>query len=168
MTIRNLPRHIWIVIVNLCLLVSLGSCGFHLRGVAELPAELSRTHISGISPYSDFATDLRQQLRANGVEIVEANQSTATLRITRNRIDRRVLAVGSDGKVREYELFAVVSFEVRGADKAVLLENQTITLSREFIFDPDNVLGKREEEALLREDLREGIVRLMIYRLQTI
>ena len=168
MTTRNLPWHSWIVIVILCLLVSLGSCGFHLRGVTELPPKLSRTHISGISPYSDFAVNLRQQLRANGVEIVEANQSTATLRITRNRIDRQVLAVGSDGKVREYELFAAVSFEVRGADAAVLLENQTITLSREFIFDPDNVLGKREEEALLRENLRKDIVRLMIYRLQTI
>ena len=149
-------------------LVSLAGCGFHLRGVIELPPELSRTHISGISEYSDFAATLRQQLRANGVEIVEADQSTATLRITRHRITRQVLAVGADGKVREFELLGVLSFEVRKADKTVLLKNQTITLTREFIFDPDDVLGKTEEEALLREDLTENLARLMIYRLQAI
>ncbi len=168
MITRNLPQHTWAVIVSLCLLIALAGCGFHLRGVVELPPDLSRTHISGVSPYSNFAVNLRQQLRANGVEIVEAKQSTATLSITRYSIDRQVLAVGDDGKVREIELFGVVSFEVRGADKTVLLKNQTITLSREFIFDPDNVIGKAEEEALLKEDLSENLVRLMVYRLQTI
>ena len=76
--------------------------------------------------------------------------------------------MGADGKVREFELLGVLSFEVRKADKTVLLKNQTITLTREFIFDPDDVLGKTEEEALLREDLTENLARLMIYRLQAI
>lgn len=165
---HNSPRYVSTWLVLLCLVVSLWSCGFHLRGATKLSPEIARIHISGLSPYSDVAVVLRQQLRANGVEIVEVNQSTATLRITHNGIGKRVLSVGSDGKVREYELFAKLSFEVRDVDKTVLLQNQTITLTRDFIFDPNDVLGKAEEEALLKEDLHENLIRLLIYRLQAI
>jgi LPS-assembly lipoprotein len=143
-------------------------CGFHLRGQANLAPELARTHIVGVSPYSEFATNLRQQLRANGVQIVEAKQSTSTLRITRNESGKRVLSVDQNGKVLEFELYSVISFEVTGRDKTTLLKNQTISLSRSFLFDVNDVLGKEEEETLLREDLQEDAVRLMIYRLQAI
>jgi LPS-assembly lipoprotein len=143
-------------------------CGFHLRGQADLSPELARTHIVGVSPYSEFATNLRQQLRANGVQIVEAKQSTSTLRITRNESGKRVLSVDQNGKVLEFELYSVISFEVTGRDKTTLLKNQTISLSRSFLFDVNDVLGKEEEETLLREDLQEDAVRLMIYRLQAI
>jgi LPS-assembly lipoprotein len=143
-------------------------CGFHLRGQADLSPELAKTHIVGVSPYSEFAANLRQQLRANGVQIVDAEQSTSTLRITRNVGGKRVLSVDQNGKVLEFELYSVVSFEVTGQEKTILLKNQTISLSRSFLFDVNDVLGKAQEEALLREDLQEDVVRLIIYRLQAI
>lgn len=165
------------LLLNLCfgavvfgLSLALEGCGFHLRGAVKLSPALDRTYVDGVSPYSDLAVLLRQQLRSNGVEVIEDNASkaTATLHIVHQGIAKRVLSVGPDGTVREYELNAVISFEVKGHDKKRLLANQTITLTREYIFDPDDVLGKAEEEQLLREDLRKDLVRLMIYRLQTI
>ncbi len=153
----------------LLVIVLLGGCGFHLRGAAELPPELSRTHITGVSPYSGFAISLRRQLHANGVETVEdQQQATAILRITQNRRGRRVLSVDDDGKVREFELFTTLSFEVKGQNKEVLLKNQTITLTRDFVFDQNDVLGKAAEADLLREDMEQDLIRLMLYRLQTI
>ena len=156
-----------------CLLifvVSLGlcSCGFHLRGSIELPPELSRIHVVGVSPYTEFGATLNQQLRANGIKIVDAKQSTATLRITRKIGGRRVLSVDEDGKVLEYELYSIVSFEVKEKDKAILLANQTINLIRVLRYDINDVLGSAEEEKLLREDMEKDLVRLMIYRLQGI
>lgn len=151
------------------LIAMLAACGFHLRGAAELPPELSRTHITGVSEYSGFAISLRQQLRANGVETVDdQEQATATLYITQNRTGRRVLSVDDDGKVREFELVTILSFEVKGKDQELLLENQTITLTRDFVFDQNDVLGKAEEAELLQEDMEQDIIRLMLYRLQTI
>lgn len=153
----------------LLLVALLGACGFHLRGAAQLPPELSRTLITGVSPYSGFAISLRQQLRANGIETVEdQQQATATLRITQNRTGRRVLSVDDDGKAREFELFTTLSFEVKGQDQNLLLENQTITLTRDFVFDQNDVLGKAAEAELLQEDIEQDIIRLMLYRLQTI
>jgi LPS-assembly lipoprotein len=157
----------WVSPILLAVMLIVG-CGFHLRGQADLSPELAKTHIVGVSPYSEFAANLRQQLRANGVQIVDAEQSTSTLRITRNVGGKRVLSVDQNGKVLEFELYSVISFEVRGQNKTILLKNQTISLSRSFLFDVNDVLGKAEEEALLREDLQEDVVRLIIYRLQAI
>jgi len=159
---------LWGVSPLLLALTMISGCGFHLRGQADLPPELARTHIVGVSPHSEFAANLRQQLRANGVQIVEAEQSTATLRITRKDGGRRVLAVDQNGKVLEFELYSVIAFEVTGQDKAILLKNQTISLSRAFLFDVNDVLGKAAEAELLREDMQADIVRLMIYRLQAV
>jgi LPS-assembly lipoprotein len=157
----------WVSPVLLAVMLIAG-CGFHLRGQADLSPELARTHIVGVSPYSEFAANLRQQLRANGVQIVEAEQSTSTLRITRNVSGKRVLSVDQNGKVLEFELYSVISFEVTGKNKTILLKNQTISLSRPFLFDVNDVLGKAQEEALLKEDLQADVVRLIIYRLQAI
>ena len=159
---------LWWASAVLLALTLISGCGFHLRGQADLPPELARTHIVGVSPHSEFAANLRQQLRANGVKIVAAEQSTSTLRITLNQSGKRVLSVDQNGKALEFELYSVVAFEVTGQDKKMLLKNQTISLSRAFLFDVNDVLGKAEEEALLREDLQADVVRLMIYRLQAI
>lgn len=156
--------------LSIFLLVALlSACGFHLRGAAELSPELARTHITGVSEYSNFAISLRQQLRANGIEIVEdVRQATAVLSVTQNRTGRRVLSVDDDGKVREFELFTTLSFEVKDKDQKLLLKNQTITLTRDFVFDQTDVLGKAEEAEFLQEDMEQDIIRLMFYRLQTI
>jgi LPS-assembly lipoprotein len=150
-------------------LILLSGCGFQLRGAAYLPPELSHTYIDGVSPYSNLATNLRQQLRANGVETVEdRSQATATLRIISNNHGRRVLAVDDKGKVREYQLYTILSFEVKGIKNKLLLDNQTLTLTRDFVFDENNVLGKVAEAELLREDMEDDLARLILYRLQAI
>ena len=147
----------------------LSGCGFHLRGKVELPPEMSRTYITGLPQFTEFGANLRRQLRANGVVIVEdADESTATLRVTRNRTGKRVLSVNDKGKVQEFELYVSVAFDVKDQDKSVLLENQTISLRREFLFDENDVLGKAQEEQLVFRNMRKDLVRLMIFRLQTI
>lgn len=155
------------ILALLCVALLLG-CGFQLRGKVELPPEMSRTYITGLPRFTEFGANLRRQLRANGIEVVDAaDESTATLRITRNRRGKRVLSVNDKGKVQEYELSVSVAFEVKGQD-TMLLDNQTISLQREFLFDENDVLGKAQEEQLVFRDMRKDLVRLMIFRLQTI
>lgn len=156
--IRRLPP---ILIICLCV-----SCGFHLRDQADLPAALARTHIAGLDVYDELYAALSRALMANGIEVVDAEQATATLRITNRERGRRVLSVDADGKVQEFELFTVVNFKVNGQANALKLKNQTITLTRDFVFDEANVLGKASEADLLYEDMEDELVRLMLYRLE--
>jgi LPS-assembly lipoprotein len=141
-------------------------CGFHLRSVARMPDNLERTHIAGLSHYSDFYVALDRALRANGVAVVNADRATAILRIIDLDHGRRVLSVGADGSAREYELFTRLKFEIAGQGNRLEAESQTITVTRDFLFDNANILGKTEEAELLYEDMQKELVRLMLYRMQ--
>jgi LPS-assembly lipoprotein len=143
-----------------------GSCGFQLRDQADLPAALARTHIAGLSPYDNLSVQLRRALQANGIEVVDASRATAILRITNRQRGRRVLAVDADGKVREIEVFATINFELTGRDNPLRLKDQTLTLTRDFVFDETDVLGKAAEAELLYEDMESELVRLILYRLE--
>ncbi|MBA3730999.1 MAG: hypothetical protein H0W93_01155 [Gammaproteobacteria bacterium] len=150
------------------------ACGFQLRAQADLPTTMQRTYIDGLSPYSNFRVELERTLRANGVNVVEEDRATAVLRIKSEQRGRRVLSVGTDGRVREFELFTVVRFEVEvqgdaeGRGNDLRLRDQTLTVTREFLFEETDVLGNAAESDLLYDDMETELVRLMLYRLEAL
>lgn len=146
-------------------ILSLASCGFHLRGSVSLPPELAITQVRGGS--GPVVEDLRHALEASGAELTEdAEAATAVIEILRNSTERRVLSVNSAGKVQEYELHGVLQFRVQGADGRELLPAQQVQVTRDFLFDPDDVLGKSSEEQLARREMQRDLVNLMMLRLQ--
>ena len=152
----------------LVLMLCVSACGFQLRAQADLPTEMNRTHIDGLSPYNNFRVELERNLRVNGVNIVEDDRATAVLRIKSEQRGRRVLSVGTDGRVREFELFTVVRFDVQGQGNKLRLEDQSLTVTRDFLFEETDVLGNASEAELLYEDMESELVRLMLYRLEAL
>ena len=145
----------------------LASCGFQLRGGGDLPPEMEKTFIKGLAPNDTLYVEMVRTLRANGLEVVESEeQATALLHFTRKRNGRRVLTVGSGGKVREYEINTTVTFQAKGIGNEFRVKSQTLTVTRNYVFDQDAVLGKAEEEALLREEMQRDLVVLILFRLQ--
>lgn len=158
----------WPVWVAL-LVALLQGCGFQPRGKVALPEALSNTYIEGVADYSELGASLERQLEANGVHVVNhPKKATAIIRISQVRSGRRVIAVNEKGKAQEFALFSQLVFEVLGQDKQVLLKRQTVSVTRDFIFDENDVLGKVAEASLILEDMNKDLVRLMMFRLQTI
>lgn len=142
-------------------------CGFELRGAVDLPPEMARTYISGLGERDVLFLELKRQLRAAGVEIVEVRSAaTAELRILEKRDTRRVLSVGSNATVREYELSTIVSFDLRGVGNDLRRDRVTLATTRDLTFDETNVLGKAGEEELLREDMQRELAWQIVSRLQ--
>lgn len=152
----------------------LGGCGFRLRQRFGVPAAMQRTYLEG-SERSEIYVGLRRALAASGVTLVEdPADAGAVLRLSNERSGRRVLSVGRDARVSEYEVHVTVTFEVRrtanepGADRSAILEPQQLRLTREYLYDSSGVLGKSDEEALLREEMQRDLVRLIMYRLEAV
>lgn len=153
--------------------LSLAACGFHLRVAITLPPQMERTQLVGIDSRGALAEEITAALENAGARVV-AGDATAQLHISGEREARRLLSVGSTGRASEYELTYQFSFELRApavdasgkAVTAVLLPVQTVSLNRDYAFDPDNVLGKGEEEALLLREMRAFAVRQMLLRLR--
>ncbi len=152
----------------LCVAVLAGSgCGFHLREGAELPSSVRTLSVQAGNPYSELVGDLRRALQSSGVRIVDKPQEAdAVVHILGENTGRRVVSVGSGGKVREYELLYTVAFNVTDRQGRETMAPQSIALSREYIFDETAVLGTAEEEALLYRDMQQQAVRQILQRMQ--
>ena len=146
----------------------LSACGFHMAGKADLDPVFENTHVSYKSGGRRMSELVEDQLKANKNNLVNLEEASAVVTILYERRNRDVLSVDDEGKVREYELILQVGVSVKDAEGKKLIKDQNIRLSRDFLFDIDDVLGKGREENVIYEEMREDISRLIIYRLQAI
>jgi LPS-assembly lipoprotein len=144
----------------------LGACGFHLRGAAPLPAEMSVTYIHGTAEFNPLYDDFRAALENRGARVTQdRGEATAVLDILENNFDKDVLTVDLSGKVLEYRLRQNIQFEVAAADGHMLIERQSVTMSRDLKFNRNDVLGKERESELFRKELQRDVVNLAMLRM---
>lgn len=162
----------FILFRNVCsillLALLLAGCGFHLRGQAQLPPAMSVTYIKSEDPRSPFIRALRDSLEANGAEVTtEPEAATATIEILNEEFRRRTLAVGPRGEERDYELRQQVTYIVRLADGDRQILKDTISASRNLLYDEADVLGRAEGEQMMIRDMSMDLAWSIIRRLQT-
>lgn len=151
----------------LLLVLGLASCGFQLRGQAQLPPEFDRVELAGTDVYSELGNSLRMLLEANGSQVV-AEDGGAVLRILSEDFRRQVTAVGSTGKAREFRLTYRVRFRAERADGGELVAPDEVRLSRDYAYDEDQVLGRNAAEEDLQRQLTREAAFLILQRLQAV
>ena len=112
--------------------VLLSSCGFHLRGAYQLPAQMSVTYIEAMNQNSELVRILKRRLKANGIQVVTDKVSAqAVLALSGESNSKRVISVDQQGRAREYELSYGITFDLKTKDSSIKLESQKIQLERE-------------------------------------
>jgi len=150
-------------------LVSLvAGCGFQIQGALTMPVGMERTYIATDDSHSLFYRELRMQLQAAGVELVDtAADATATISILYDETDQRVLSVSARNVPTEYEVYYTIEYAIDGSD-ARLAEPQSLTVTRDYTYDSTLVLGKAREAEVLREAVAEDLVRIVLKRISTL
>lgn len=129
---------------------------------------MQRTYIAADDRHSLFYRSLRVRLLAAGVELVEsAADSTATFSILFDETDQRVLSVSARNVPTEYEVFYTIRYAIDSGQKK-LLENQTLTITRDYTYDSTLVLGKAREEELMRTAIVEDLVRIVLKQISSL
>lgn len=147
-------------------LLMLSACGFKLRGSIELPPILQDTYIESEDPFTGMARSLRLELELAGANILEDREAaTAVLVVHRERSENRVLSVGSSGRATEYELYDEVSFSLRDPEGKVLVKQQTLSLTRDLVFDENALLGTVSEAEGIHRQMRANLARQAIMRI---
>lgn len=150
------------LILSFAFVLLLSGCGFHLRGAIMLPQSMNNTVIVGAERSELYYTVESALLNAGGVVSPAVDATTSVLTLHSQNISRRVLSVDSQGRDAEYELVLNLVYSLRDATGRVIADKDRVTVSRDFSFDPDNVLAKSEEEASLRSEmLRQGVEQMM-------
>jgi len=156
------------VLFVIVMLLVMTSCGYRLAGKADLDPIFERTHIAYQGAGVHVAHLIEKQFQANDYKVVEANDATAIVDVLYERTDREILSLDEEGKVREYELILRVGVSVKDAEGIALVSNQEVRLSRDFLFEINELLGKSSEEQKIYQEMRVDASRLILYRLQAI
>ncbi|MGV8941670.1 MAG: LPS assembly lipoprotein LptE [Lysobacter sp.] len=150
-------------LLPLVLTLALSACGFQLRNALTLPAELDPIKVVSTSRYSPLADSLSQALvRAGATSATADTSAPAVLRIMAERWGDSPVSVDSRGRAQEFSLRYAVVFELRNGDGTVLVPEQNIELSRDYISVPNNSIGTEgERDILMREMQREMAASVM-------
>ena len=123
---------------------------------------MERTYIRAADDRSLFYREFSEALRSAGVQLVDdASNATATFAILHDRTDQRVLSVSARNVPTEYEVYYAIVYTIDSGAKN-LLEPQTLTLTRDYTYDPTLVLGKAHEQEMLRDAIVDDLVRIVL------
>ena len=149
----------------LCVLL-LSGCGFHLRGTETSRVQLPPTYLTG--PAGPLQREVRHYLAVSAVPVVEEQKDAQlVINLIGEDVQRRVLSVGSTGKVEEYEVHYGATYSVARANGARLIPKETLGQQRSYSFNETDVLAKDTEQQRLVQDMRRDVVRQMMLRLQS-
>jgi LPS-assembly lipoprotein len=143
----------------------IGACGFQLRGADVLPPDLGRLYLSAPDI---LRIEVGVFLEGSRTELVD-DRATANVVLTMAtpRYGRRVLSVDANtGKEKEIELSYTVDVNASSTAGRTLLQAQPVTILRDYIFDPDTLLGTGREEVVIQAEMRRDLVQQVLFRLR--
>lgn len=146
---------------------SLAACGFQLEGTGSLPEQMATTYLETSTPNTEFFGSLQSLLRERGLQIVDSpDDAGARLIISEDSTGQRVLSVSAQNTPREYEIYYAVTVSVQ-AGETRLMAPESRVLTRSYTYDETQVLGKSEEERILRQALADDLARQIVRRIES-
>ena len=142
-------------------------CGFHLKGHGEGASAAHKIFLNGPAWLAD---ELQILLESAGGGILASHQGAdASVRVREEGFDKRVISVDAQtGKEREFELVYSVYFDASDANRSKVLENERVSVLRDYTLDADAVIGKGREEGVLREEMRRDAAAQLLRRVESV
>ncbi len=147
------------------LVLALSACGFQLRDALVLPPDLDPVMVKSRDRYSPLADSLAQSLvRAGAEPAAEDDPAPAVLDLLAERWGDTPISVDSRGRAQEFSLRYAVVFELRNGDGTVLVPQQAIELSRDYISVPSDAFGTEGERDILVREMRREMAAAVLRR----
>lgn len=151
------------------LVLALSACGFQLRNALTLPPDLGPVKVVSVDRYSPLAESLAASLtQAGAVPSTDEAAPSAVLDLLSERWGDLPIAIDAFGRSQEYSLRYAVIFELRRADGTVLVPQQAIELSRDYISAPTNAIGTEGEREVLVRELRREMAAAVLRRIDAV
>ena len=148
------------------LILSLAGCGFHLRNKIALPEDLGPVLVVSNVRYSQLTEPVERGLGSSGATIAaEGSKDVATLRILSERWGDQPIAIDELGRAQEYSLRYAAIFVFQKADGTVLVPQQVVELSRDYVSPPQNATGTSTEREILADELRREMAASILRRI---
>lgn len=145
-----------------CVLAVVTSCGFQLRGAANIAFDSIFIQGSTLT----ISKNLVKSLKVNDIKVLSsAENADLLLELMGEESEKRILSLSGGGLVREFELFYRIHYRTRQADAALWSPVQTIEARRDFSYSDANLLAKQSEERQLNENMQTDVLSNLMRRL---
>ena len=153
----------------LTLLLTLAGCGFQLRGTGPgvaVPDNWKSMYLVTNNPNSEFGREVVLRFAAHGVEWQQKPADANYLvRLGPERFSQRNLSLNADARAAEFELTMRATFSVQDRDGKLVLPDSTATVVKQMENDPANVVGKAEEQRILKAEMRSELAQQIMRRI---
>jgi LPS-assembly lipoprotein len=153
----------------LVFVLAISACGFHLRDALQLPPDLGPLRVQAPDPYSPLAVSLSEALdRAGATPAADGDVNVATLRVLSEKWGNTPLSVDAFGRAQEYTLRYAVFFRLTRADGSIVVPQQALELSRDYISSVNNTIGTDSEREILAKEMRREMVSSILRRIDAV
>ena len=150
----------------LFVLLFLTGCGFHLRGIEQLPVWLTQVAVLIEKADPEWGPLLRDQLQAAHVTIVDDPMKAPYWLIIQNEsTEENIMSISSGSSPRQYQLTYRVQFTLQRAQGSDIRPLTTILVTRPLTINNDRILGSHDEEDQLEHEMRRDAALQILYRL---
>jgi LPS-assembly lipoprotein len=144
----------------------LTSCGFQLRGSAQVPFQtLYIPNAKG-----GIALDLKRNIEAgtNAKVVDDPKGADAILELFGESREKVILSLTGAGRVREFRLRYSVNYRVHDGKGAEYVPRSLVQLTRDVTYNDADILAKEAEEQLLFRDMQSDMVQQVLRRLASV
>jgi LPS-assembly lipoprotein len=151
------------LVIFIALLLS--ACGYHLRGAIDLPSELKTVYLEGAS--GQLREQFKKAIETSAVQLVDTRAAAGTVIVVSNEDTlKRALSLGSGGRANQFGLEYRLNYEVTDTNNNPIVKSQPIEIMREYFNDQQLILGKDNEELVIRNEMYQQAVRTMINQIR--
>lgn len=142
-------------------------CGWHPRGAQQLPPELQTMRLASAPASYEFEKKLRRALRLSGINLASASGGYL-LQIGTERKQTRNVSLDRNARSAEQEMRLVIEYQLLDANGGVAVGPRTLSASRIYAYDPNQVIAKEDEEKLIYQELQDNLIGQMLRQVSRI
>jgi LPS-assembly lipoprotein len=145
-------------------LLLLTACGYHLRGDIELPPGLENIYIEAASGM--LQQEMQEALKSSQVKVANsATEAGLIIKFSNEEMTSRIISLNTSGRANQFQLIYQLMFSIYEPSGNLLLGDQNVNIKREYFNDQTAVLGKSNEESVIRTEMYKQAVSSIMSRL---
>lgn len=144
----------------------LSSCGFHLRGMIDVPTWLDNIAILSKEGNRNLISRLTMQLESYRIR-VNPDPTTANylLIIDHYNVQQQIVSIGSSTNPRQYQLIMSTEFSLQTPKGQIIKPPGIVTVSRQLTVNNDRILGSNDEASIMITEMHNETAIQIINRL---